>query len=327
MLAAATSLATAPLVPLIVTLDGSKYNALMSVTPSLADDDLTALMAQVERLTANRHGFDARKTIQVGRGWSQKTRRAFTADLALWLGWCDENGVDPGDADQDLLATWIKSLGGMGASERSESNTRGKKRASTTILRYLVHVGHAYRLAGLQNSLGLASLRAEVRNGDSSAKSPRPRTLPFLLLEQDSACVDKSARAVCQILLDNTRNDLVGLRDRVIIGILYDVGCSRNQLVNIEFADIIQLSDGSGLVKLDARTENRHEGCWSARLSTSTMKSINKWCAEADIRSGALVRRVNCNPDGSIREVGATKLHPNSLTLIYRRLKGNAPKY
>lgn len=312
---------------MIVTYVGSKYKALMSNTLSLADDDLTALVAQVKRLVADRQAFDARKAMEVGTKWAPKTRRAFSADLALWLSWCEKIDVDPANANQELLATWVDVLGGMGVSGRARKGLGGRKKASSTILRYLVHVGHAYRLAGLQNSLGLASLRAKVRNGGALVNPRRPQTLPFLLMQQDKACGIKSTEAIYALLLKNVRDDLVGLRDRVLIGILYDVGCSRKELVNITVEDITALPNGSGLVRIRCLGAGRIVEYRSAHLSTLTMNSVSAWCREANIESGALVRRVNCNPDGSVRDVGATKLHPNSLTLIYRRLKGNEPHY
>ena len=57
-----------------------------------------------------------------------------------------------------------------------------------------------------------------------------------------------------------------------------------------------------------------------AYLSAATMNSIAAWLKSGGVERGPLFRRVETYFDGSVRSVGRGALHPNSITLIYRRL-------
>src|SRR3546814_6691795 len=50
------------------------------------------------------------------------------------------------------------------------------------------------------------------------------------------------------------------------------------------------------------------------------MVAIARWRDAGHIDRGALFRRVETHFDGSVAGVGRDALHPNSITLIYRRL-------
>src|SRR3546814_2732100 len=56
------------------------------------------------------------------------------------------------------------------------------------------------------------------------------------------------------------------------------------------------------------------------------MAAIGRWREAARIESGPLFRRVETHFDGSIASVGRSALHPNSITLIYKRLIRAAAK-
>src|SRR3546814_6950621 len=57
-----------------------------------------------------------------------------------------------------------------------------------------------------------------------------------------------------------------------------------------------------------------------AYLAPATMVAIARWRDAGPIDRGALFRRVETHFDGSVAGVGRDALHPNSITLIYRRL-------
>ena len=55
-------------------------------------------------------------------------------------------------------------------------------------------------------------------------------------------------------------------------------------------------------------------------MSPVTMAAIARWRDKANIRKGPLFRRVETHFDGSVAAIGRVALHPNSITLIYKRL-------
>src|SRR3546814_15734321 len=50
------------------------------------------------------------------------------------------------------------------------------------------------------------------------------------------------------------------------------------------------------------------------------MDAIARWREKAGIRKGPLFRRVETHFDVSVAAIGTERLHPNSITLIYRRV-------
>lgn len=70
--------------------------------------------------------------------------------------WCRQNSIEPIDAGPELVARWIRALAGIDAD-------KGKGRAMATIERYLVHVGRAYRIAGLVDPTSAQRVRLELK--------------------------------------------------------------------------------------------------------------------------------------------------------------------
>ena len=95
------------------------------------------------------------------RAWSANTKRAFLADLNLWNAWCRSNGVRAPDANARLVAEWVRALGGLETERRLRTPIR--KRAPATIGRYLVHVGMAYRMAGLADPTAAPLVKLELK--------------------------------------------------------------------------------------------------------------------------------------------------------------------
>ncbi|WP_341850169.1 tyrosine-type recombinase/integrase [Sphingomonas natans] len=122
-------------------------------------------------------------------------------------------------------------------------------------------------------------------------------------------------------LLKATRKDMLGARDRALLSVAYDSGCRRSELVAIRVADVEGPDgDGSGALFIaSSKTDRDREGAY-AYLSPGTMQAIAEWQREARISGGALFRRVETYFDGAVRRVGEGPLHPNSVTLIYKRL-------
>ena len=106
---------------------------------STAPEDL---VADVRRMVGAGVRIDEALLDAAMRGWSVNTRRAFRSDLGLWGQWCRKGGVSPGAATPADVAAWIRALAGVDPSDQAV-------RAMATIERYLVHVGWAYRMAGL----------------------------------------------------------------------------------------------------------------------------------------------------------------------------------
>lgn len=248
------------------------------------------------------------------RGWSANTRRAFRSDLALWGDWCRRNGVAACDADAVLVASWIRALGGIDPSPETP-------RAMATIERYIVNVGWAYRMAGLDDPTATPLVRLE-KKAARKALGVKQRQARAIRFKGEISDLDSPAAGVCLAhLVKACRRDELGLRDEALLRVAYDTGARRSELVAIDCARVEGPDrDGAGALFIpSSKTDREGEGAY-AYLAPATMRAIAAWREKAKIRSGPLFRRVETHFDGSVAAVGSAPLHPNSVTLIYRRL-------
>ena len=248
------------------------------------------------------------------RAWSANTRRAFRSDLALWGRWCRLCSVEPVHAGPELVARWIRSLAGIDAGD-------GKGRAMATIERYLVHVGRAYRIAGLADPTSAELVRLELK-ATRHVLRVRQRQAHPIRFKGEIADLDSPPSGLSLLaLLKACRRDALGYRDAAILRLAYDTGVRRSELVRIDVADIEGPdADGAGVLFIPtSKTDRKGEGA-HAYLAPTTMAAIAKWREAGDIRKGPLFRRVVTHFDGSIDRIGHDPLHPNSVALIYKRL-------
>lgn len=248
------------------------------------------------------------------RGWSENTRRAFRSDLTLWGQWCRLRRVEPAVARPADVAAWIRALSGTETCDL-------KTRAMATIERYLVHVGWAYRMAGLTDPTSDPLVKFE-RKAARNHLGVRQRQAHAIRFKGDIADLDSPASGVCLAhLLKACRRDELGLRDAALLRIAYDTAARRSELVAINVAHIEGPdSEGAGILHIPSSKTDRKQAGAQAYLSPATMMAITRWCKASEIDQGPLLRRVTTHFDGSIDGIGAEPLHPNSITLIYKRL-------
>lgn len=255
------------------------------------------------------------------KSWSENTLRAFRSDLELWQCWCRALGIHPAQASASDVACWIRALSGEKPNAESTRRAVGKMRKPATIARYLVHIGTAYRWANLEDPTRHDLVRLEMK-AVRRRLGVRQRQARGLRFKGEVADLAEPAKGPCiASLLKACRRDWLGLRDKALLLTAYDTGCRRSELVAIQTHHVEGPdSDGSGLLfipssKTDADGQGAH-----VYLSARAIAAICQWKRAAKIRSGPLFRRVECYSDGSVREIGDSALHPNSITLIYRRL-------
>ena len=288
------------------------------VSKGLGDHESEPVIATVAALADVGTAIDPAMIDAAARAWSANTKRAFLSDLALWNAWCRVNGVRAPEADARLAADWVRALGGLKTERRLR--TPIKKRAPATIARYLVHVGLAYRMAGLTDPTAAPLVKLELK-AMRRARGTRQRQAKGIRYKGEIADLDGPASGLCLAhLLKACRRDWLGLRDAVLLRVAYDTACRRSELVAIEIDHVEAGEGGAGVLFIpSSKTDAEGEGAY-AYLSPATMQAIRAWKRAVDIRSGSLLRRVEVHFDGSVSRVGNRPLHPNSITLIYRRL-------
>ncbi|CAH0356427.1 hypothetical protein SPH9361_04078 [Sphingobium sp. CECT 9361] len=96
------------------------------------------------------------------------------------------------DADAEMVAGWVRALAGIDASTE-------KVRAAATIARYLVHVGWAYRMAGLDDPTAAPLVRIELKAARKTlgTRQRQARALRFGVA-QDNFVAGESLPAIMQ---------------------------------------------------------------------------------------------------------------------------------
>lgn len=277
-----------------------------------------ALIAEVRDLVGAGGQIDEALLEAAMRGWSANTRRAFRSDLALWAQWCGARRIVPAGAAPGDVAAWIRALAGI-------DEGAVKPRASATIERYLVHLGWAYRMAGLIDPTADPLVKFE-RKAMRKHLGTRQRQARAIRFKGDIADLDSPATGVCLAhLLKACRRDALGLRDAALLRIAYDTGARRSELVAIDVSHVEGPdADGAGVLHIPSSKTDQTGAGALAYLSPATMRAVEHWRAAGDIRRGPLLRRVVTHFDGSIDRIGSAQLHPNSVGLIYRRLLSQA---
>lgn len=286
----------------------------LPVVSAAASAEPEDLVREVVAIAGSAGGIDGAVLEALFRAWSRNTRRAFRSDLLAWWRWCQGQGVRPAAADGALAARWVRALAGVDPSEEPA-------RAIATIERYLVHVGRAYRLAGLSDPTGAELVRLELKAAKVE-KRVRQRQAQALRFKGDIADLDSPAAGLSLLaLLKSCRRDALGYRDAALLRTAYDIGGRRSELVAIRIAEIDGPdADGAGSLLIPvSKTDRTGEGAY-AYLSSATMAAIARWRTAAKIDGGPLFRRVYTHFDGSVDRIGREALHANSVTLILKRL-------
>ena len=283
------------------------------------DRVLGEVVGEVRALADQQRLLDPRLIEAAVRAWSANTIRAFLSDLRLWDAWCRRSGTSAGRANGDTVAGYVRALSGLDRESPAAKLT--PTRAPATIARYLVHIGWAYRMADRDDPTAAPLVRLEMKAA-RKLLGTRQRQARAIRYKGDVADLDGPASGVClQTLLKACRKDMLGARDLALLQVAYDTGCRRSELVAI-LVDDVEGPDGEGAGTLfipKSKTDRDREGA-VAYLSPATMRAIRKWRDVGHVYAGALFRRVEMHLDGSPRTVGQGALHPNSITLIYRRL-------
>ena len=278
---------------------------------------ISEVVAQVEALAPARRLADPQLVAAAARAWSVNTIRAFLSDLRIWDQWCRRRGLTTARADADAVAAYLRALSGV----EQDPPKPLKRRAPATIERYLVNIGWAYRMAGLEDPTAAPLVRLELK-GLRKLLGTRQRQARGIRFKGEVSDLDDPATGICLAhLLKASRRDMLGARDRALLRVAYDSGCRRSELVAI-LCEAIEGPDpdGSGTLFIGTSKTDRERAGALAYLSPATMQAIEEWRQAGGIKTGPLFRRVETYFDGGVRSVGEGALHPNTITLIYRRL-------
>jgi len=224
-------------------------------------------------------------------GYAEATRRAYRADWKSFTSWCRANEVDPLPASSATVAAFIDAL-----TEHRKPATIVRKMSALSV----IHKDHDLDDPTKAREVAVALKRMYRRRGRRQ----------------------KQARAINldlrNSMIQHALGNLLGLRDRALLSVAYDIGCRRAELVSILVEDIDRGEDGSGTVLL-RKSKTDQEGSGQVRyLAPGTVAAVDAWLDASRIEDGHLFR--------SVRRGGSVTgpLPPQDVSRIFKRMARDA---
>lgn len=202
---------------------------------------------------------------RLDRAYSDHSLRSYRSGFGRFASWCRSKRLPALPATAASVAGYI--------------DTHAEALSPNTIRHRLTVIGTVHRLANFADPTKDAEVELAWRRA-RRAKPSRPRQALGL------------TASLRDLLLDCCSEDLIGLRDRVLISVGFDTLCRRGELVSIAITDLTQRENGRYSV-LVRRAKNDPDGAGRvAHLSTRTSELVDRWLAAIGVNTGPLLRPV-----------------------------------
>lgn len=202
---------------------------------------------------------------RLDRAYSEHSLRSYRSGFGRFASWCRGKRVPALPASPNTVAKFV--------------DAHAEDLSPNTIRHRLSTIATVHRLCGLGDPTKDPDVELAWRRA-RRAKPSRPRQALGLTADLRDQ------------LLDCCSDDLIGLRDRVLVSVGFDTLCRRGELVSIAIPDLTQREDGRYSI-LVRRAKNDPDGAGRvAHLSTSTSALVDRWLAAIGSGKGPLLRPV-----------------------------------
>lgn len=207
-----------------------------------------------------------RKTLRrLDGAYSDHTLRSYRSDFGAFLRWCRKKRLNALPAASTTIVAYI--------------DAEGARLKPSTVKRRLSALRRVHNLCDLGDPTQSEEVQLAMRRV-RRAQPSRPK---------QAHGVTASLR---DQLLDVCGDDLIGLRDKVLVHVGFDTLCRRGELVALSIEDFSPTADGRYTV-LVRRAKNDPEGAGrTAKLSKASSDIFRRWLKEAGISRGPLLRPV-----------------------------------
>jgi site-specific recombinase XerD len=252
----------------------------MQATDSLPIDSLQMLHFTIARIEG---------------AYATATIRAYFADFAAFITFCDLNNQPALPANAAITADFIRHISASG-------------RSSASIRRAVVAISAIHLLNRL----------------DDPTKDPEVR----IAMKRMHRTLGRSANQaygirhdLLNLLLANVEDSIRGLRDGALLQLAYDTLCRRSELVTLRMDDVVAAPYGDGMRysillrknKVDQEARGRY-----LPLRAHTMLAIEQWTNAAKLSEGPILRSIDRGEN-----IGST-LGSGQINRIYKRIARQA---
>jgi integrase len=201
------------------------------------------------------------------------TLKAYRSDFSDFESWCAAHGLTPLPAAPETVALYLAE--------------RADVLRPSTLTRRLAAIAKVHSAAGLESPASLRhAVVSEVLKGIRRTKGTAPSCkAPFLVGQLKAA-------------LRDTREDLLGIRDRALLLIGFAGAFRRSELVALDVADIQFTDDGLVVTLRRSKTDQEGEGRkvgipHGSKPTTCPVRALRAWLGAASISDGPLFRSVD----------------------------------
>ncbi len=230
------------------------------------------------------------------------TRRAYAAQLRLWLAWCDEAGLDLFPSDPNAVANFLISRADAG-------------QAISTLRTVVAAIKGGNDAKGCPFDTKAPVILKALR----SIQNVRPR-----LPRQAEALRGKDVLN----LMDGANVSLCDLRNNALLALGYCFALRESELIGL---DLEALVDGTAVLRITAMTmeiqfaQSKTDRNGSAPTvaiprveNAEAVKAVERWVSAAGIAKGSpILRRVRKGD-----KVGPDRMHPLSVARIIKNKVG-----
>jgi len=224
--------------------------------------------------------------------YAQNTLRAYKADMLDFIIHCEKNAECALPATPKTVADFLM-----------QTVSQGIK--SSTIRRKVSSISAVHRLSSLDDPTKHSEVKITQRKIYRQLGTRFDQAYPItkkLLIKLQIAC----------------RDDLHGLRDRVLLLVAYDSMRRRSELISLYVEDIEWLPDDAASILLrKSKTDQQGGGRW-IHLKTETAIALQQWLSAAQINEGFIFRGIR--PSGAITD----GLCESRISRIYKALARKA---
>ena len=253
-----------------VSLDGAPVGQAPVVVRAWFD---AAAAAVIPAFDGSLHTARAAARAYARHAKADNTRRAYRAGVRAWCAWCDAHDLPCLPASSTDIVAFLAAERGRGMSV----NTIDLRRASIRYLHYIA---------------GLAVPTAEALVGETMAGIHRQAADAG---EQPVKKVAASASILRQILAP-IPDDLPGLRDRALLLVGFTGALRRAELAAIRVEHLEMRERGFRLTLPHSKGERTGRSVTTAiphgSASFCPVRGLRRWLDVADIREGAVFRRI-----------------------------------
>ena len=197
--------------------------------------------------------------------YAENTLQAYASDMRAFAGFTGSLGP-PLPASSGLIADYIAALA-------------EQRKSFATIKRHIASLSAMHRFGGFEDTTKAIVVKLALRRAGRQLSSAQRQVEPI-------------NRPLLDRMLATCKNDILGMRDKVLLLLAYETARRRSELVSFMVADLIsEEGEITGIWLRKSKTDPSGTGK-RLLLSRATADAIDAWLNMADIRRGPLLRAV-----------------------------------